>query len=46
MAAEPGRDWLLNFHDKELLKPVHPSSEPGSDFVDWHRNEVFKGNPF
>lgn len=42
----PGRDWLLNFHDKELLKPVHPSSEPGLDYVDWHRNEVFKGNPF
>lgn len=42
----PGRDWLLNFNSKAILKPVHSRSKPASDFVDWHRSEVFKGEPF
>lgn len=42
----PGRDWLLNFDSKAILKPVHSKSKPASDFVDWHRSEVFKGEPF
>lgn len=42
----PGRDWLLNFHAKPILKPAHSSSNPDAEFVEWHRSEVFKGNPF
>ena len=42
----PGRDWLLNFNSKAILRPVHSRSKPASNFVDWHRSEVFKGEPF
>ncbi len=38
-------EHLLSYHGRELLKPVHPQDLPCPDFIDWHKDEVFRGVP-
>ncbi len=37
------KEWLLDFHDREIRPPQRQSYFPGTDYVKWHVREVFKG---
>lgn len=37
------QEWVLNFHDKPLLKPRNKQYAPNTEFTDWHIREVFQG---
>jgi len=36
-------EWLMNFHKKELNRPVSKKYYPNDEFLAWHVREVFKG---
>lgn len=36
-------EWLMNFHGKQIRKPIHPDYLPSENFLHWHVKEVFKG---
>jgi putative restriction endonuclease len=38
-------ETLLRFHGTTLRKPQRPEFVPQGEFTDWHRQEVFKGEP-
>jgi len=37
------KEWLMDFHGKDLAKPQRPSFFPEPEFVSWHVSEVFRG---
>ena len=38
-------EWLMRFHGKHINLPQKEDDYPALEFIDWHVNEVFKGNP-
>lgn len=40
--SEGHKDWLLDYHGKELNTPVNPSYKPKRTYIDWHYEEVFR----
>jgi putative restriction endonuclease len=36
-------DCLMKHHGKPLHAPTHPGDVPSSDFIGWHRRQVFRG---
>jgi len=38
-------NWLLTHHGQPIRKPQRPDYLPASDFVGWHRKEVFRSPP-
>ena len=42
ISGENQRDWLLGFHGKPLLQPQSSCFLPGTKYLDWHRNTIFK----
>lgn len=43
--AQQFEEALLRFHGENLRKPQRPEFVPHGRFTDWHRREVFKGQP-
>lgn len=37
--------FLLRFHGEKIRAPHHPAHHPASEFLEWHRREVFHGEP-
>ena len=37
------KEWLLNYHGKNITAPQKPTYYPEPNFVSWHVREVFKG---
>ena len=37
-------EWLMRFHGKQINLPQKEDDYPALEFIDWHFNEVFKGN--
>ena len=35
-------EWLLRYHDQYMLKPQSKMFFPGSEYLVWHRNKVFR----
>ena len=40
--AQSTSDWVVRFHGEHLALPSRPSDRPAGDFIDWHREEVFR----
>ncbi len=38
-------EHLLAHHGKHLLRPIHSDAAPAAEFIEWHRREVFRGQP-
>lgn len=36
---------LLNYHCKRVAAPTHPEHAPSSEYLAWHRSQVFKERP-
>ena len=36
-------DWLLRFHGSGVRDPVNPEYRPEAPYLEWHREEVFRG---
>lgn len=36
-------DWLLRFHGSGVRDPVNPKYRPEESYLEWHREEVFRG---
>lgn len=36
-------DWLMNFHNRSIIKPQHPKYYPNPEYLRWHKKNVFKG---
>lgn len=45
LAGGRGLRWLLDFHGERLRPPQSPSYRPRDEYLDWHRNNIFKGPP-
>ncbi len=39
------KEWLWRYHDHYLSRPNEPLATPKSEYVTWHRKEVFRGLP-
>ena len=37
-------EWLMRFHGKQINLPQKEDDYPALEFIDWHFNEVFKGD--
>ena len=38
----PAMDWLRNFENKKIFKVKNYKFQPSADYVDWHREQVFR----
>lgn len=38
-------EHLMRFHAKPIRGPLRLEDRPNPDFIDWHRREVFRGEP-
>ena len=38
-------DWLMNFHNKGIQRPLNEKLYPKRQFIEWQVNQVFKGKP-
>jgi putative restriction endonuclease len=38
-------EHLLTYHGKCLSRPIHVDAAPAMEFINWHRSQVFRGQP-
>ena len=43
--SEPARDRMLTYHGADLILPQSAAYLPQAEFLEWHKNEVFKTPP-
>lgn len=38
------QEWLLDYHNKPLRRPISTKDYPEQEYTQWQVNEVFKGD--
>jgi hypothetical protein len=38
-------EWLMRYHGRRISAAQHPDHQPHADYLRWHKEQVFKGQP-